>query len=263
MIDPKNYYIVQGWMISELGLKGNALAAYAIIYGFSQDGNCEFTGSARYLAEWLDCSRSTIMEVLKKLVEQGYLTKRDSTQNGVKYCAYAAVRHPVQNPDRVSEPVEKPDRISDGDIREPVRGCTEPGHNNTRDNIDNKYIDKKEEINKEEKNAPPSPPKAKKAKKKKAQEEPKEAYGEFKNVMLTAEELRKLQERFPDWKQRIEELSFGIASKGYKYASHYAAILNWERMDRKRAQQNSPAGPIGPNGIVIDPTKNDLDGIFR
>ena len=37
MINPNAYYTVQGWMLSDLGLKGNALAAYAIIYGFSQE----------------------------------------------------------------------------------------------------------------------------------------------------------------------------------------------------------------------------------
>ena len=31
-----NYFAVQGWMVTELKLKGNALMLYAIIYGFSQ-----------------------------------------------------------------------------------------------------------------------------------------------------------------------------------------------------------------------------------
>ena len=88
MINPNAYYTVQGWMLSELGLKGNALAVYAIIYGFSQDGASEYSGSARYLCEWLGCSRSTIMEVLKKLTESGLLIKRDIYKNGSTYCAY-------------------------------------------------------------------------------------------------------------------------------------------------------------------------------
>ena len=32
-----NYYSVQGWMVKDLNLKGNELAVFAIIYGFSQD----------------------------------------------------------------------------------------------------------------------------------------------------------------------------------------------------------------------------------
>ena len=30
-----NYFAVQGWMVTELKLKGNALMLYAIIYGFT------------------------------------------------------------------------------------------------------------------------------------------------------------------------------------------------------------------------------------
>ena len=46
-----NYFAVQGWMVTELKLKGNALMLYAIIYGFSQTTNTAFTGSVDYL--WL------------------------------------------------------------------------------------------------------------------------------------------------------------------------------------------------------------------
>ena len=63
----------------------------------------------------------------------------------------------------------------------------------------------------------------------------KHRYGEYKNVLLTDDELEKLKERFPqDWERRIEDLSLGIESKGYKYKSHYAAILSWARRDEAR-----------------------------
>ena len=60
----------------------------------------------------------------------------------------------------------------------------------------------------------------------------KEAYGEFKNVLLTDDELEKLKKRFSDYGLRIEKLSNYIASKGVKYKSHYATILNWARNDK-------------------------------
>lgn len=67
------------------------------------------------------------------------------------------------------------------------------------------------------------------------EKEQKHRYGEYKNVLLTDEELEKLKERFPqDWERRIEDLSLGIESKGYKYKSHYAAILSWARRDEAR-----------------------------
>ncbi len=62
---------------------------------------------------------------------------------------------------------------------------------------------------------------------------PCKTYGEFSNVFLTAEEYKKLLAKFGDTGalERIERLSSGIASRGYKYKSHYAAILSWDRRD--------------------------------
>lgn len=56
-------------------------------------------------------------------------------------------------------------------------------------------------------------------------------YGEFKNVRLTDEEYKKLEER--KLLPYIEKLSSYIASKGKKYKSHYATILNWSRKEVK------------------------------
>lgn len=63
----------------------------------------------------------------------------------------------------------------------------------------------------------------------------KNIYGEFKNVKLTDEEYQKLKTKFGEdgTKQRIENLSEYIASKGKKYSNHYATILTWERKNIK------------------------------
>ena len=87
----------------------------------------------------------------------------------------------------------------------------------------------------------------------------KEKHGEFKNVLLSEEELEKLKERFPyDWQDKIEHLSQYMKSKGKRYKSHYATILDWARRDAKK----SDGKPKGPNGIAIDESKDDLDDIF-
>ena len=57
----------------------------------------------------------------------------------------------------------------------------------------------------------------------------KEKYGEFENVLLTKEEYHKLEKS--NLLPYIEKLSSYIASKGKKYKSHYATILNWSRKD--------------------------------
>jgi hypothetical protein len=68
----------------------------------------------------------------------------------------------------------------------------------------------------------------------------KKQYGEFKNVFLTDEELKKLNEHFgeADAIKRIENLSAGIRSHDYKYKDHYATILTWARRDEKEAANN-------------------------
>lgn len=87
----ESFYVVQGWMRNVLGLRGNALDIYAIIYGFSQVSHQEFTASINYLCEWLGASRPTIINTLKDLVEEGYLTKVSTEKNGIIYNRYTAV----------------------------------------------------------------------------------------------------------------------------------------------------------------------------
>ena len=60
----------------------------------------------------------------------------------------------------------------------------------------------------------------------------KESYGEFKNVKLTKEEYAKLEKS--NLLPYIEKLSSYIASKGKKYKSHYATILNWARKENNK-----------------------------
>lgn len=91
MAKNENYYVVHGWMVNELGLKGNALNIYAIIYGFSQTDHQEYTASINYMAEWLGASRPTVINTLRDLVDKGYLTKTSNEINGVTFNKYRAV----------------------------------------------------------------------------------------------------------------------------------------------------------------------------
>jgi len=81
----------------------------------------------------------------------------------------------------------------------------------------------------------------------------KSIYGQFKNVLLTDDEKSKLVIKFGEsgLNERIENMSCAIESKGYKYKSHYAAILNWDRMDNKRNGTNSK----GPGKVPTKYTK--------
>ena len=84
-MNDRNFFTILGWMRSELGLKGNELLAYAIIYGFSQDRESSYMGTASYLADWIGASRQTIMTVLKNLIGKGLVSKSERTINGVRY----------------------------------------------------------------------------------------------------------------------------------------------------------------------------------
>ena len=76
---------------------------------------------------------------------------------------------------------------------------------------------------------------------KEASKKPKHKYGEYNNVLLTDEELEKLKAEYPDYLEKIENLSNYIASKGNKYKSHYATIRNWARKDAAQPKKNAKA----------------------
>lgn len=67
----------------------------------------------------------------------------------------------------------------------------------------------------------------------------KHKYGEYKNVLLSGEELDKLRERFRDADARIDKLSEYLECKNVSYKSHYAVILKWARDDEAKRRGES------------------------
>lgn len=92
----ENYINIQGWMTTRLGLKGNPLVIYAMIYGFSQDGESAFNGSLNYIARAVSVSKQTVINILNKLIKDKYIIKKQSTYNGVKSNRYFANTQLVQ-----------------------------------------------------------------------------------------------------------------------------------------------------------------------
>jgi uncharacterized protein YsxB (DUF464 family) len=76
-MENNNCIQIQGWMVNELKLKSNELIIYAVIHGFSQDGNSEFSGSLDYICSAISCSKTTGISVLKSLVEKGLVLKSE------------------------------------------------------------------------------------------------------------------------------------------------------------------------------------------
>ena len=98
-----NYIVIPGWAINQLGLKGNDLIVFSIIYGFSQDGESEFSGSIQYLCDCLNVTKPTVINSLKNLVSLGYITKRAETINGVVFNRYKVSLQVVKNFNRGSK----------------------------------------------------------------------------------------------------------------------------------------------------------------
>lgn len=104
---------------------------------------------------------------------------------------------------------------------------------------------------------------AQKPQKKMKREKPmKHKYGEYNNVLLTDDELCKLKEKFPDWEDRIDRLSGYIESKGAKYKSHYATILNWARREGNAGRTVIKSSMPKNTGYAPEQDMNDLDDLF-
>lgn len=95
-IKDENYYVIHGWMLNQLDLKGVQLQVYAIIYGFSQCEDVEFSGSLSYLCDFTGTSKPTVIKALNDLQEKGLISKREEKINGVQFNRYSVTLPPVK-----------------------------------------------------------------------------------------------------------------------------------------------------------------------
>ena len=86
-----SYIVIQAFMLNDLGLKGNELIVYAVIYGFTQDGNHWYYGTRNSLAEWCGATKGTVSNCLKSLMEKGYIRRREVDLYGYVQVQYQAV----------------------------------------------------------------------------------------------------------------------------------------------------------------------------
>lgn len=143
-----NYFVIQGFMVNDLKLSGTELMTYAIIYGFSQDGESWFKGSRPYIAGCMNVSLPTVDKALKSLEKKGliiqdtYVGKGNNVGNKYKVVLSAIDTYkeslPLKNLDGGSK------ESLGGSSKESLRGVVknlEPiniDNKNNIDNIDNK-----------------------------------------------------------------------------------------------------------------------------
>ncbi|MDT2502009.1 phage replisome organizer N-terminal domain-containing protein [Enterococcus avium] len=111
-------------------------------------------------------------------------------------------------------------------------------------------IDKELELDKEidkKKDGAPSKTKAKPTRHK---------YGEYKNVLLSDEQLEKLKKEFPaDWEARIERVSSYCESTGKSYKNYFATIKNWAKKDHAGNRYGNKRVEKLPSHITETPKK--------
>lgn len=145
----ENYINIQGWMITDLMLKGNDLLIYAIIYGFTQDGEQWFEGSRQYLADWCNSTKRGISKNLESLVSLEYIIKDEYVVNNVKFCKYKANLEKLTPGNKVPHP---------GEQSSPPPGEQSSPNNIYINNLDNnKEKSIKEKVDSGKQSFPPPP----------------------------------------------------------------------------------------------------------
>ena len=83
------YINIQGWMGTRLGLRANDLICFAVIYGFSMDGESQFKGNLNYLAACMFVTQPTVILALNHLLKCNLILKQDDVVKGRKRCYYS------------------------------------------------------------------------------------------------------------------------------------------------------------------------------
>ena len=83
------WYYVMTQEIRE-SLEGKEADVFAVINGFSQEGQGCFYGSLAKLSQYCGIkSKTTTQKILKSLVDSGAITKGEELHKGVKFCTYS------------------------------------------------------------------------------------------------------------------------------------------------------------------------------
>lgn len=181
----------------------------------NKNGIC--TAPNSYFAKLYRVTTETISRRVSKLVKKGYITVDFDYVEGTKEIEKRLIKITDVGVDK---------NINRGIDTNVVGGIDENvKDNNTSINI--KKIYKKRKV-KSTKNIEEDIGEEK---------EPKNIFGSLENVLLTENELIKLKERFTDYEDRIESLSLYMCSHGKNYKNHYATILAWDRLAKKKQQE--------------------------
>lgn len=203
MTEHRSYYaIIPANVRYDKRLKPNTKLLYGEITALCNERGFCWAGN-EYFADLYGVNKETISRWVSDLIKFGYLNREIIYKEGTNQIINRYLRinqYPID---------EKRNTSIDEKVKD----------NNT--SINNTFNNTKEYI----RDLPPS---------KKSKAKPiRHKYGEYKNVLLSDEQMEKLKIEFPnDYQERIERLSEYCESSGKTYKNYLATIRSWARKEK-------------------------------
>ena len=169
----------------------------------------EWRYSVKGLAEICLEGRGCITATLRELEKRGYLVRKqsrlpDGTLSGIEYWIYEKPQPCPENPATDNPATGNPSPDSEAQI---ITKESSTKESNTEGD---------------------------------GRKPPRHRYGQYQNVLLSDEDMQRLQSEFPsDWERRLERLSEYMASTGKTYRNHLATIRSWARKDASESSGRS------------------------
>ena len=210
MAEHRSYYaIIPANVRYDQRLKPNTKLLYGEITALCNERGFCWAGN-EYFADLYGVNKETISRWVSDLIKFGYLNREIIYKEGTNQIINRYLRinqYPID--EKRNTPIDE--KVKD---------------NNT--SFNNTFNNTKEYI----RDLPPS---------KKSKAKPiRHKYGEYKNVLLTDEQMDKLKTEFPnDYKERIDRLSEYCASTGKTYKNYLATIRNWAKKDNQPKKPSS------------------------
>ncbi|HAZ0999656.1 TPA: helix-turn-helix domain-containing protein [Enterococcus faecium] len=210
MTEHRSYYaIIPANVRYDKRLKPNTKLLYGEITALCNERGFCWAGN-EYFADLYGVNKETISRWVSDLIKFGYLNREIIYKEGTNQIINRYLRinqYPID---------EKRNTTIDEKVKD----------NNT--SINNTFNNTKEYI----RELPPS---------KKSKAKPvRHKYGEYKNVLLSDEQMEKLKTEFPnDYQERIERLSEYCESSGKTYKNYLATIRSWARKEKSEPKNAS------------------------
>lgn len=210
MTEHRSYYaIIPANVRYDKRLKPNTKLLYGEITALCNERGFCWAGN-EYFADLYGVNKETISRWVSDLIKFGYLNRKSFTKEGTNQIINRYLRinqYPID--EKRNTPIDE--KVKD---------------NNT--SINNTFNNTKEYI----RELPPS---------KKSKAKPVcHKYGEYKNVLLSDEQMEKLKTEFPnDYQERIERLSEYCESSGKTYKNYLATIRSWARKEKSEPKNAS------------------------